>query len=989
MLHTKSQERERVFALILTRHRRWGIILMPHMLEKMPRYDYYTVVEALSPFPHSTTLTELNNEEKEVVRLINEYSERRLNKLFSKQPNVKLFLEEVTQQTVTELIRPYIERRVVQCLQTALNEEIPLYLQKAGINSFHQEDLLKIEPDKANPLFRFERTSVETSYQLIIETGPTTAPLHLSAAEIITSTPCIIRCNRSIFFIEGIDGAKVRPFLAREKIVIPETTAEKYFSSFVLQMINSHRVTGTGFTIEHRVPEKKAKLIVEESIMGFPAALLQFIYDGRKIYYPDKQTHFTQFRNESGDFKFYRKERDRVWEKECLRILEESGLFSEEGVYFTTPGQDDDDENLLYELIEVISGSRKRLEAAGIAVEAGNLKKRYSFEPMEVTLSHQEVNDWFDLRAEVHVGTFIIPFIRLSRHILDGIREYQLPDGTIALLPHEWFTRYKELFVMGRQSGDSLLLQKHHFAILNELITGGECESCFTLGNLAVPERLTTVPVPEEVKTELRAYQQEGLNWLLFLQNNNLGGCLADDMGLGKTVQTLSLLMWNRQQILTAWRGNGAEARKAGQRDETQPTLFGGEEAPVTSLIIVPASLCHNWHNEIKRFCPSLKTLIHHGAGRQKKAARFTRYDIVISSYHTVRQDIELLSAINFFYVILDESQYIKNPTSHTYRTVMRLRSAHRLVLTGTPIENSLTDLWTQLNFVNPGLLGSFSYFRKEFAMPIEKNGRQEKEERLKKIIHPFILRRTKEIVFDQLPPLTEQTIYCDMQKEQAALYEKEKSAIRNLILENIETVGLEKSAIIVLQGLMKLRQLANHPLMTDENYTGGSGKFDAVTHNIESVVAEGHKILLFSSFVKHLDLYPDWLNKSGIGYAMLTGSTRDREKVIASFMNDPDIKVFLISLKAGGTGLNLTKADYVFIVDPWWNPAAEIQALSRAHRSGQEKNVFVHRYISGNTLEEKIQKLQKKKSRLADTLIAANNPLADLDVQEMFEIID
>jgi SNF2 family DNA or RNA helicase len=452
------------------------------------------------------------------------------------------------------------------------------------------------------------------------------------------------------------------------------------------------------------------------------------------------------------------------------------------------------------------------------------------------------------------------------------------------------------------------------------------------------------------------------------------------DMGLGKTLQTLALLMWNRER----------ETSQSHEKAETkgQLTLFDDSSKPKTSLIIVPASLCHNWYNEIKRFCPSMKALVHHGAGRRRMESQFNRYDVIISSYHTVRQDIEFFVTMGFFYVVLDESQQIKNPSSNIYRAVTRLRSEHRLVLTGTPVENSLTDLWTQLSFVNPGLLGSLSFFKREFAGPIEKNNAEEKEQQLRKIIQPFIMRRTKEMVVKELPPVTEQIIHCDMSDEQASIYEREKSAVRNNILENIEAIGIEKSAIIVLQGLMRLRQIANHPVLTDENYTGGSGKYDTVTHNIESVVAEGHKILVFSSFVKHLELFPGWLKERGIGYSMLTGSTHNRASVIRSFRNDNNIKVFLISLKAGGLGLNLTEADYVFILDPWWNPASEIQALRRAHRIGQDKKVFVYRYISGDTIEEKIQRLQERKSKLAGTFIESNNPLTDLDVKEMLEIL-
>jgi SNF2 family DNA or RNA helicase len=250
-------------------------------------------------------------------------------------------------------------------------------------------------------------------------------------------------------------------------------------------------------------------------------------------------------------------------------------------------------------------------------------------------------------------------------------------------------------------------------------------------------------------------------------------------------------------------------------------------------------------------------------------------------------------------------------------------------------------------------------------------------------------MRRTKEMVVKELPEVTEQIVYCDMSEEQAAIYEREKSAVRNSILENIEAVGIEKSAIMVLQGLMKLRQIANHPLLTDESYGGVSGKFETITRNIENVISEGHKILIFSSFVKHLDLFPGWLKSNGIGYAMLTGSTTERERVINSFRNDNRIKVFLISLKAGGVGLNLTEADYVFILDPWWNPASEIQALSRAHRIGQEKRVFVYRYIAGETIEEKIQRLQEKKSKLAETFVDTNNPMSELDIKGILEILN
>ena len=980
---------ERLFALVLTQHRRWGTVLVPYMLEKVVGREYYSLSEALSPFPNSITLSGLDNEEKETVRLVNEYSDRNLHELFSKHKNVKEFLENVSEKTFGDLIKPYIESRITQCFQIALNEEIPVFLQKSGVNSLHQEDKLTINAIPADPVFRFDHLPGMTSYSLIAESSGQAISLRGQQVEIISNRPCIIRSGHSVYFVSGIEGAKLKPFLTRDRIIIPEKTAEKYFSTFVLQVINSHRVTGTGFSTRNAVPEKEAILTVERTVSGVPAATLKFRYDNRDVYSPDDVMHFTSFSSNGGEFLFIRKERDLAWENRCMSVLDEAGLTSDDGINFITAGARDDEIQAMYDLIETIAYNRKRIEDAGLIIRTGSLDRPYSLHHVELKISHQVINDWFDLKAHVIIGTFTIPFTRFRRNILEGIREYTLPDGTVALLPEEWFARYRGLFEMGKENNDELLLHKQHFSIFSEALSGEDCDTCARLEKLVMPEKLKLLTVPLGLNAELRPYQLEGMSWLHFLQSNNLGGCLADDMGLGKTLQTLALLMWNREKLKVSSISTGDSRGDGDKTAGMQLSLFGADMPPATSLIIVPASLCHNWHNEIRRFCPSMKTLIHYGAARHRSASRFTSYDIILSSYHTVRQDIELFTSISFFYVVLDESQHIKNPSSHLYRSVMRLRAEHRLVLTGTPVENSLTDLWTQLNFVNPGLLGSLAFFRREFARPIEKNYEMEKEARLRKIIQPFIMRRTKEMVVSELPPVTEQVIQCDMSDEQAAVYEREKSAVRNTILENIESVGIEKSAIVVLQGLMKLRQLANHPVMTDENYSGGSGKFEAVTHNISSVVAEGHRILIFSSFVKHLELFPEWLEKNGIGYTMLTGSTKERGKVVDNFRNNGNIKVFLISLKAGGVGLNLTEADYVFILDPWWNPASEIQALSRAHRIGQEKRVFVYRYISGNTIEEKIQRLQERKSRLADAFIEMNNPLGDLDINEMLEILN
>ena len=308
-------------------------------------------------------------------------------------------------------------------------------------------------------------------------------------------------------------------------------------------------------------------------------------------------------------------------------------------------------------------------------------------------------------------------------------------------------------------------------------------------------------------------------------------------------------------------------------------------------------------------------------------------------------------------------------------------------MITGTPIENSLSDLWSQFNFLNKGLLGSLPYFKREFITPIEKKNDEDQQKKLLKLIRPFMLRRTKEEVASDLPALTEQIRYCEMTDEQREIYETEKSAIRNTILKNIETNGIKKSALVVLQGLTKLRQLANHPSMVTKEIDAESGKFDEIYRCLKNLLAEKHKVLIFSSFVKHLELLQTKIESKNWKYSRLTGKTTNRQEVIREFQEDPDNHIFLISLKAGGVGLNLTSADYVFIIDPWWNPAAENQAINRAHRIGQDKKVFVYRFITEDSIEEKIQTLKSKKSALAEKFIGSNNPINAITEEEIMSL--
>jgi SNF2 family DNA or RNA helicase len=409
-----------------------------------------------------------------------------------------------------------------------------------------------------------------------------------------------------------------------------------------------------------------------------------------------------------------------------------------------------------------------------------------------------------------------------------------------------------------------------------------------------------------------------------------------------------------------------------------------------TSLIVVPNSLVFNWYNEARKFTPNLKILVYTGINRIKNAKYFFSYDLVITTYGTVRVDLDIVKEFKFNYIILDESQSIKNATSQVSRAVKQLHAARRLVLTGTPIENSVQELWSQMAFVNPGLLGSLQSFTERFVYPIEKQKDIIKMQQLKAIINPFILRRTKDQVAKDLPAKMEQVVYCEMGTEQAEQYEKVKSYYRNEIIKSLREMGVSKSHFTLLQGLTKLRQIANHPRLVNPDFVGECGKFNEVIAMAETALAEGHKVLLFSQFVSQLTIYREWMEKQKIDYCYLDGSMTNeaRQKMVNRFQ-EGEVPFFLISLKAGGFGLNLTKADYVFMIDPWWNPAVERQAIDRAHRIGQTQNVFIYKFITKDSIEEKILALQEKKKLLADNIIETDESIIkQIDAEEILDLL-
>jgi hypothetical protein len=605
---------------------------------------------------------------------------------------------------------------------------------------------------------------------------------------------------------------------------------------------------------------------------------------------------------------------------------------------------------------------------AGISIFGFNQLKGNKLNAHKANISVQVQSglNWFNTKLKVSYGKQDASLKQLQQSVRNKSRYVQLDDGTLGILPQAWIERMAQFFFAAEIVGEDLITPRQHFDALAQLFTDEELDDEVKeairnyqqkLSNL---EAIEPVAVPKDLQAHLRNYQLQGLAWLNFLDEHQFGGVLADDMGLGKTLQVIAFLLLLKEKGRTE-----------------------------TNLIVVPTSLFFNWQAEMKRFAPSLTVHTLHGADRKKGVETFTSYDVILTSYGTLLSDISYLRRFRFGYVFLDESQQIKNIDSQRYHAARLLQSRNRLAITGTPIENNTLDLYAQLSFACPGLLGNKQYFKDVYSIPIDKFEDRRRAAELQRKVAPFILRRTKDEVAQELPDKTEQVLYCPMGEEQRAVYEAYEQELRDY-LEGKMKDEILRSAIHVLRGLTQLRQICNDPRLLKAEYLkgGGSSKIEALMEQIDSKSVQ-HKILVFSQFVSMLDLLREELDKSGIGYAYLTGATRNREEAVNRFQNDPQVRVFLLSLKAGGTGLNLTAASYVYLIDPWWNPAVEAQAIDRAYRIGQHQNVQAIRLICPGTVEEKMMLLQEsKKARFAELVQTGKNVFSALTTEEWKEVL-
>ena len=1000
---TKGKPKGFVLVFAITNHNLLGTLIEPFAVGITPKGQFEYGFKKLTIKTFGDYFDNVSDIEKSLIQLLDKYSDESLQKRFNtKKLKTTEFYESLSSEFVSNFIRPFVDKVIYDAVGIMADNGLKIY-PKGAASERIREGYFILQKEFIKPCFHFEKRVNNTLYRLSIAHGEQELSLLNKNAALLSVKPCVLLLEKKVYRFESQwDGKKLVPFFQKEYIEIPAKNEKQFFKKFAEKSIGEYPFIAKGFEVLVIKNNPVPLLQLENHWQGNLALGLYFNYPNGITFLPGNPANaHTRFVDKGDTFYFEKVERNMEFEKQITGYLVSVGLIKIDSTYYSLPQiksididkQPDFITRQAHLFVDWMNQNVETNLQNGIQLSTQYSERDYYVGKMEINLDLTDKIDWFDIKVMVRFNTFEMPFVSLKSNILAGNREFILPDGSIALIPEEWMSRYQDLLKFAIRRGDRLELKKYHYPLLEyaNLIPANFKDNKFGFainGEYDLPHQLTA---------NLRPYQKSGYNWMMQLNKNGMGGCLADDMGIGKTLQALALLTQVHlneaiNQIDQKGHAFINTVPCGGQLDIFSNTAVGelNIRSRKCSLIIMPLSLIHNWLHEIGRFSPQLRAFVHAGANRTSNTAIFGNFDLILTTYGTIRNDVEFLSSYHFKYIILDESQIIKNASSKIFSAIKRLRSDNRLVLTGTPVENSLVDLWSQFSFLNPGLLGGLKYFREQYVLPIEKRGDTKKVEKLKTVIAPFILRRTKDDVAKELPPLTEKIHYCEMTPEQEQFYEKKKSEVRNAIFQGIERMGADKSRILVLTGLMRLRLIANHPMLFDREYTFGSGKYLEITRNIEKLISENHKVLVFSQFVKHLNLFSDFFKDKDISFSMLTGSTneKERKRIIAEFQNDDRRKLFLISLKAGGVGLNLTGADYVFMLDPWWNPAVEDQAINRAHRIGQDKKVFVYKFITRNTVEEKILTLQQKKSNLAGLFLRRGAALNSFDIEELTNIM-
>ena len=924
----------------------------------------------------------LDSRDFELIEMMDGMSQDAVLKHFSKKvmkPDEffsKVLKKDKGDEPLQEQIEAFMEKRRAAVLEK-IKGKLLFEMGNDGEPTWRKIEVLE---ERANIQFHFKRSENSTVYYPTITLQGKKVDIPNPAAYLICKQPAWMVLNGKLYgFEKFVDGRKLLPFLAKKSVEIPKKLEETYYNRFIGPLIAAFDdVEAQGFDINKNEYTPHPLLSISElpsaNVKNVPSLFgsahapdgpsddeagkivfdLSFKYGKHRFRGDAFMPVSVTVEKKENDYIFHRVKRDLDSEKKYAQTLIKLGLPLRGFRTAVDKAQ----------AFSWLNENRVNLLNLGFEVsQPENRDKKYFVGKAVIELEVKENIDWFDIHAKIRFGEYEISFKELRKLIIKKKVEFKLPNGEIAIIPEAWLVKYGDLFALSetQENSEKPVLKKHHISLLKELEEGSLAKVHMSerLRNLQSFSGIRDYALPQKFEGTLRPYQKAGYNWLRFLNEFHLGGCLADDMGLGKTVQTLALLQAEKEK------GNVG-----------------------TSLLIMPTSLVYNWEMEASRFTPDLKILTYTGTLRNKDIKRFSKYDVVLTSYGITRLDIDLLKQVYFNYIILDESQVIKNPTSNIAKAVMELKSRYKLTLTGTPLENTTLDLWSQMTFINPGLLGGQTFFKNEYQQPIEKKRDEAKTKKLNSIIKPFILRRLKSQVATDLPEKVENVYYTNMTTEQEKKYEEVKSFYRHKILDQIDKEGINNTRMMILEGLTKLRQISNHPKMVDMRYEGDSGKLEDVSYMLENALLEGHKVLVFSQFVKHLGIVKALLKERKIPFAYLDGSSTDRKEQVDKFNKDENLKVFLISIKAGGLGLNLTEADYVFILDPWWNPAVEAQATDRAHRIGQKKKVFSYKFITRNTVEEKILTLQKHKLKLSENLIQSEESVIKALSREDIEML-
>lgn len=903
---------------------------------------------------------------QKLLKIIELLSEKAIVEKFNSKKGRKKTLAMLWEEpSIKKVIRTYLDRQLDQFFSEIVIHQLPL-TRELERKAYAPDFLLQTDAVLLEPQLYFQKNATNMRYRLSMRRNGRTIAIPQHQVMPLVNEPAWAIWQERLVRIAHINGLMLKPFIDKEEVLIPARHVRTYFEKFVLKVASKVELKTDGFEVKKYHEIQRAVLRLSENFLQQSLQLsLSFEYPKSKFDYKDRQQQHTrlEFVN-AEEVVIHRSIRNT--EKEAIYVQQLLNLGLNENVEKTFQIADNQKDN--YALLHWLIQHQSQLQDLGFDIQAPQIQqKKIAIIPHHLSLNVTQGNDWFDLFGVVQIGEMSVPFAHLFPYIKASDPFYPLEDGTYFIIPEEWMERYKALAEKGKTKGEKSRFPKSLYTLLEDK---EEIENVQEVLDVEAMEAVEYEP-SKWLKADLRPYQLEGVKWLVQHYHNHFGACLADDMGLGKTLQTIAVLLYAKEN-----QPKEEEASAVRQLGLFENALTKDYYSALNALIILPASLVFNWESEIKKFAPQLQVLKYLGTKRKAHQKLLHNFDVVLTTYQTALRDVEVLKNYDFSYLILDESQYIKNKNSKIFQAIKSIKAEHKISLSGTPIENSLADLWAQMQFINPDILGTFKFFKQHYQIPIEKQEDEIQKEELRRIIQPFLLRRTKEEVAKDLPELTTQVFYSEMSNAQQKTYEREKSAARNYLLENFQT-GSGTYQLKVLQSLTKLRQIANHPILCEADYEGESAKFIDVLEQLDRIQRSGHKALIFSSFTKHLALFKTHFQNQNINYSLLQGdqNQKQRQQSVKAFQETDNVPFFLISLKAGGTGLNLTAADYVFILDPWWNPQAEQQAIARAHRIGQDKRVFATKFITKATIEEKILGLQERKSRLAEDIISGGKP--------------